>query len=180
MNQPYLFCLCVLCSLKNEFFLLTWCYLLIRGAVWGTQSLDVRCKFLKHILKALHTVPNSLRSENCYHWGKSFPCLNQSEQRIGGPWEVSKLYTSKKSLLIIIICWQTFLKSSSFTEIDAKIFTSSSPSFPLLVYRARTRLETHKNPWILRVLFQGLEIPWNSLLFILVLESPWILSKNIW
>ena len=80
---------------KEWVFLLNWFYLLIPGAVWGTQSLDVRCKFLKHILKALRIVPNSLRSENCYHWGKSFPCLNQSEQRIGGPWEVSKLYTSK-------------------------------------------------------------------------------------
>ena len=80
---------------KEWVFLLNWFYLLIPGAVWGTQSLDVKCKFLKHILKALHTVPNSLRSENCYHWGKSFPCLKQSEQRICGPWEVSKLYASK-------------------------------------------------------------------------------------
>ena len=80
---------------KEWVFLLNWFYLLIPGAVWGTQSLDVKCKFLKHILKALHTVPNSLRSENCYHWGKSFPCLNQSEQRICGLWEVSKLYASK-------------------------------------------------------------------------------------
>ena len=141
-NEPALFVLSVcFMQFKEWVFLLNWFYLLIPGAVWGTQSLDVRCKFLKHILKALRTVPNSLRSENCYHWGKSFPCLNQSEQRIGGPWEVSKLYTSKKSLLIIIICWQTFLKSSSFTEIDAKIFTSSSPSFPLLVYRACMCLE---------------------------------------
>ena len=80
---------------KEWVFLLNWFYLLIPGAVWGTQSLNVKCKFLKHILKALHTVPNSLRSENCYHWGKSFPCLNQSEQRICGLWEVSKLYASK-------------------------------------------------------------------------------------
>ena len=31
-------------------------------------------------------------------------------------------------------------------------------------------LKTRENPWILRVLFQGLESPWNSLPFILVLE----------
>ena len=79
-NEPALFVLSVcFMQFKEWVFLLNWFYLLIPGAVWGTQSLDVRCKFLKHILKALHTVPNSLHSENCYHWGKSFPCLNQSE-----------------------------------------------------------------------------------------------------
>ena len=95
-NEPALFVLSVcFMQFKEWVFVWTWCYLLIPGAVWGTQSLDVGCKFLKHILKALHTVPNSLRSENCYHWGKSLPCLKQSEQRICGPWEVSKLYASK-------------------------------------------------------------------------------------
>ena len=38
--------------------------------------------------------------------------------------------------------------------------------------------ETLENPWILRVLFQGLESRWNSLSFILVLESPWILLEE--
>ena len=129
-NEPALFVLSVCYMQFKEWVFFTWFYLLIPGAVWRTQSLDVRCKFLKYISKTLCTVPNSLHTKNCYHWGKSFPHLNQSEQCICGPWEVSKRYSSKWSLCKVI-CWQMFLKSGSCTEIDAKIFTSSSPSFCL-------------------------------------------------
>ena len=96
-NEPALFVLSVcFMQFKEYIFLVTWFYLvLIPGAVWVTQLLGVRCEFLKHISKTLRTIPNSLRTENCYHWGKSFPRLNQSEQRICGPWEVSKLYSSE-------------------------------------------------------------------------------------
>ena len=95
-KEPALFVLSVyVMQFKEWVYLLTWFYRLIPGAVWGTQWLGVWCKFLKHISKTLCTVPNSLRAENCYHWGKSFPRLNQSEQHICGPWEVSKLYSSE-------------------------------------------------------------------------------------
>ena len=87
---------CVLCNLKNEFFYWLYFIPLFLGLfeepshwMFGVSSWNTQ------ISRTLRTVSNSLRTENCYHWGKSFPRLKQSEQRICGPWEVSKLYASK-------------------------------------------------------------------------------------
>ena len=65
-NEPALFVLSVcFMQFKEWVYLLTWFYLLIPGAVWRTQSLDARFKFLWNMSKKLRTVPNSLRTKNC-------------------------------------------------------------------------------------------------------------------
>ena len=46
MNKCSLFCLCVLCNFKNEFFYWLDIIFLFRGLFEGPQSLDVSCKFL--------------------------------------------------------------------------------------------------------------------------------------
>ena len=131
MNQPYLFCLCVLCNLKNEFFywidFILFLFLgLFEGPshwVFGVSSWNT---FQKHrVLCQTNYVRKTVTIEV-----KVSPVLTDQSSAFVGleRWvnftQVSKFYS-------IIIRWQMFLKSSSFTEINAKIFTSSSPSFPL-------------------------------------------------
>ena len=95
MNQPYLFCLCVLCSLKNEFFYWLDFIVLFLGLFKGPSHwmLGVRscntCQ--KHcVLCQTHYLLKTVTIE-----GKVSPVLTNQSSTFVEPWEVSKLYSSE-------------------------------------------------------------------------------------
>ena len=95
MNQPYLFCLCVLCNLKNEFFYWLDFIVVFLGLFKGPSHwmLGVRscntCQ--KHcVLCQTHYLLKTVTIE-----GKVSPVLTNQSSTFVEPWEVSKLYSSK-------------------------------------------------------------------------------------
>ena len=129
MNQPYLFCLCDLCNLMNVFiYWLDFIFLflgLFEGLGHWTLGLS-SCKTCQKncVLCQTHYVLKTVR------WREKFP-LSQTIRAVH-LWSLKRWvnFTQASKGYSIIRC-QIFVKLGSFTEIDAKIFTSSSPSFPL-------------------------------------------------
>ena len=158
MNQPYLFCLCVLCNVcfMQSFFIDLILSSYWPGAVWGTQSLDVRCKFLKHILKTV-TIE-----------GKVSPVLtNQSSAFVGLARWVN--FTQVRKVYSELYDGRCFWNQAHLRRLMPKYLQALTLVSLTWFTRFVRALKTCEKRWILRVLFQALESPWNCLLFILVL-----------
>ena len=177
MNQPYLFCLCVLCNLKNEFFYWLSFISLFLGlfegpsqSVLGVSSWNT---FEKHyVLCQTHYVLKTVTIE-----GNVSPVLiNQSSTFVGLERWVN--FTQASKVYSKLYVGRRFWNQAHLQRLMPKYFQAL-----VLVSLCRftgfvRALKTCENPWTVRVLFQGLESPRNSLSFILVLESPWILIKE--
>ena len=168
MNQPYLFCLCVICNLKNEFFLLDFIFLFLglfeEPSHWmlGVSSWNT---FQKHcVLCQTHYILKTVTIE-----GKVSPILtNQSSAFVGlERWvnvtQASEVYAK---LYVGRCFWNRAHVQRLMPRYLQALVLVSVCRFTGFVRALKTR----ENPWILRVLFQGLESPWNSLPFIWVLE----------